>query len=154
MRRAPTTALYRALGWLLCLCLCVPAVSLPLPQGAHAEDAKPAQASKKKKKKKRRKKKARTKTRKKKKKKTARRRPGKKRKPPAREAGVDSEVVREGDTDVKVMEFTGVDIEGRLKSPQMLYFVSRVRAEFDRPELPHRSFMPELSRSVKEESLK
>jgi len=48
------------------------------------------------------------------------------------------------------MEFRGLDIEGQLKTPQMLYFLNRMRAEFGRPRLPHRSFMPELSRSAEE----
>ncbi len=68
-------------------------------------------------------------------------------------APVDSEVVKEGDTSVKVMRFSGLDVEGRLKSPQLLYFVNRVRAEFERPKLPHRSFMPELERSTKRDPL-
>jgi len=62
--------------------------------------------------------------------------------------GADAQVVREGETQVKVMSFEGLDIEGRLKSPQLLYFVGRVHAEFDRPTLPHRSFMPELEGST------
>jgi hypothetical protein len=62
--------------------------------------------------------------------------------------GADAQVVREGETQVKVMSFEGLDIEGRLKSPQLLYFVGRVHAEFDRPTLPHRSFMPELESST------
>lgn len=68
-------------------------------------------------------------------------------------ADADSEIVREGGTEVKVMSFSGIDVEGRLKSPQLLYFVNRVRAEFDRPSLPHRSFMPELQRSTRAEEL-
>jgi len=63
-----------------------------------------------------------------------------------------SQVRTEGDTQVKVMEFSGLDIEGQLKTPQMLYFLNRLRAEFGRPRLPHRSFMPELQRSTKEKS--
>ena len=55
-----------------------------------------------------------------------------------------ADVRKEGDTEVKVMEFSGLDIEGQLKTPQMLYFLNRMRAEFGRPRLPHRSFMPEL----------
>jgi len=50
---------------------------------------------------------------------------------------------------VKVFRFSGFDISGRLKSPQLLYFLNRLRAEFDRPRLPHRSFLPELDRSAK-----
>jgi hypothetical protein len=68
--------------------------------------------------------------------------------------GANAQIVKEGDTSVKVMQFTGLDIEGRLKSPQLLYFVSRVHAEFDRPKLPHRSFMPELERSTAEEPVR
>lgn len=65
----------------------------------------------------------------------------------------DSEVVSEGDEKVKVMRFSGLDISGQLKSPQLLYFLNRMRAQFDRPSLPHRSFLPELERSTKKEPL-
>jgi hypothetical protein len=68
--------------------------------------------------------------------------------------GANAQIVKEGDTSVKMMSFSGLDIEGRLKSPQLLYFVSRVHAEFDRPKLPHRSFMPELKRSGEQEPLR
>jgi len=61
-----------------------------------------------------------------------------------------AEIHTEGDTQVKVMEFRGLDIEGQLKTPQMLYFLNRMRAEFGRPRLPHRSFMPELEQSAQE----
>jgi hypothetical protein len=71
--------------------------------------------------------------------------------PSAAASAVDDEDVHhEGGTDVKSVEFGGLDIEGQLKTPQMLYFLNRLRAEFDRPELPHRSFMPELQRSTRE----
>ncbi len=68
--------------------------------------------------------------------------------------GVNTEIVKEGDSSVKMMQFSGLDIEGRLKSPQLMYFVNRVRAEFDRPRLPHRSFMPEVERSTQQEPLR
>lgn len=68
--------------------------------------------------------------------------------------GGEEEVRKEGDTEVKTVEFTGLDIEGQLKTPQLLYFLTRLRAEFDRPRLPHRSFMPELSRTTGEKSLR
>ena len=61
----------------------------------------------------------------------------------------DGEIRKEGDAEVKVYEFGGLDIEGQLRTPQMLYFLNRLRAEFGRPRLPHRSFMPELQRSTK-----
>jgi hypothetical protein len=63
---------------------------------------------------------------------------------------VEAEELEEGEGEkVKVYEFSGLDISGRLKSPQLLYFLNRLRAEFDRPRLPHRSFMPELVRSTR-----
>jgi len=63
-------------------------------------------------------------------------------------------VRKEGDTEVKTLEFTGLDIEGQLKTPQLLYFLTRLRAEFDRPRLPRRSFMPELERTSGEKALR
>ncbi|MEY4511355.1 MAG: hypothetical protein RLZZ450_3477 [Pseudomonadota bacterium] len=69
-------------------------------------------------------------------------------------AGVNAQIVKEGDTSVKVMEFSGLGIEGRLKSPQLVYFTQRVRAEFERPQLPHRSFMPELEASTAREPVR
>jgi hypothetical protein len=73
----------------------------------------------------------------------------------ARDAAADAssdDVRKEGDTEIKVMEFSGLDIEGQLKTPQMLYFLNRLRAEFGRPDLPHRSFIPELQRATKEKA--
>ncbi len=75
--------------------------------------------------------------------------------PAGREDGeveAESEIVQRGGESVKVVKFTGLDVSGRLKSPQLLYFLSRVRAEFERPRLPHRSFRPELERSVRGKS--
>lgn len=46
---------------------------------------------------------------------------------------------------VKTYEFGAVEVEGRLRSPQILYFLRRVRAEFDARGLGHRSFMLELA---------
>lgn len=72
---------------------------------------------------------------------------------PAAAIADDSEVRTEGDKSIKTVEFSGLDIEGQLKTPQMLFFLSRLRAEFDRPRLPHRSFMPELARSREHKEL-
>jgi hypothetical protein len=59
------------------------------------------------------------------------------------EAGVVATEV--GDEGVKTYAFRAVEVEGRLRSPQMIYFLRRVRAEFDPAGLGHRSFMRELS---------
>lgn len=69
------------------------------------------------------------------------------------EANADAQERSEGGDKVKVFRFSGFDISGRLRSPQLLYFLNRLRAEFDRPRLPHRSFMPELERSTKSKAL-
>jgi hypothetical protein len=65
-------------------------------------------------------------------------------------ADADERVRKEAGEEIKTVEFGGLDIEGQLKTPQMLYFLNRLRAEFSRPELPHRSFIPELQRGTKE----
>ena len=51
-----------------------------------------------------------------------------------------------------VFKFSELDIEGRLKSPQLVYFLRRVRAEFAAGELGHRSFMREMSETRREPS--
>ena len=63
-------------------------------------------------------------------------------KPALGDAGV---TVIEKDGGVKQFRFTETDIEGRLKAPQLVYFLRRVRAEFAAGDLGHRSFMRELS---------
>ena len=55
---------------------------------------------------------------------------------------------------VKTYKFSAVEVEGRLKSPQIVYFLRRVRAEFEAGMLGHRSFMPELSDSRRNPALK
>jgi hypothetical protein len=63
-------------------------------------------------------------------------------KPAMGDAGV---TVVEKDGGAKQFRFTETDIEGRLKAPQIVYFLRRVRAEFAAGDLGHRSFMRELS---------
>ena len=54
------------------------------------------------------------------------------------------------DGGARVFRFGEVDIEGRLRSPQIVYFLRRVRAEFAAGDLGHRTFMRELSETRKE----
>jgi hypothetical protein len=49
------------------------------------------------------------------------------------------------DGGTRSMKFGEVDVEVRLKSPQLVYFLRRVRAEFAAGDLGHRSFNRELS---------
>ena len=55
---------------------------------------------------------------------------------------------------VKTYKFGTIEVEGRLKSPQIIYFLRRVRAEFDAGLLGHRSFMRELSDTRNNPSLR
>jgi len=57
-------------------------------------------------------------------------------------AVVKTEEAKEG---VKTYTFDAQEVEGRLRSPQILYFLRRVRAEFDPQPLGHRSFLLELA---------
>lgn len=69
---------------------------------------------------------------------------------PALDAGVLESKVLDGGT--HVFKFSELDIEGRLKSPQLVYFLRRVRAEFAAGDLGHRTFMREMSETRKEPS--
>jgi hypothetical protein len=54
---------------------------------------------------------------------------------------------------VKTYRFGEFDISGRLRTPQLLYFLNRVRAELERAKLGERSFMQELVDSSRDPSL-
>jgi hypothetical protein len=56
------------------------------------------------------------------------------------------------DGGARVFKFKELDIEGRLKSPQLVYFLRRVRAEFAAEDLGHRTFLREMSETRKEPS--
>lgn len=53
----------------------------------------------------------------------------------------------------KRMDFTGLQFEGRLRTPQLLYFLDRAAEELERASLERRSFIPELVKSIDEEDL-
>jgi hypothetical protein len=53
----------------------------------------------------------------------------------------------------RVFDFGALSFEGSMRTPQLLYFLSRVKQELDRAALEKRSFMPELRRSVDEGGL-
>jgi hypothetical protein len=54
------------------------------------------------------------------------------------------------DGGARVFRFGEMEIEGRLRNPQLVYFLRRVRAEFAAGDLGHRSFMQELSETKKD----
>jgi hypothetical protein len=53
----------------------------------------------------------------------------------------------------KTFDFTGIDLSGQNRSPQLLYFLERANEELERASLEKRSFMPELVRSIEEDKL-
>lgn len=73
---------------------------------------------------------------------------------PSRDAGASGGAVLEvrtgSDGGSRVFRFGEVEVEGRLKSPQIVYFLRRVRAEFAAGDLGHRSFMGELQETRNE----
>ena len=48
----------------------------------------------------------------------------------------------------KQYTFGGLDIDGKLKTPQLLYFLNRMKSEFDIITPDKHSFIPELKRST------
>ncbi len=53
----------------------------------------------------------------------------------------------------KTYTFGAMDVEGKLKTPQLLYFLTRVKLELDMSAPDHRSFMKELEQSADDKSL-
>ena len=53
----------------------------------------------------------------------------------------------------KTFDFTGIDISGQNRSPQLLYFLERANEELERASLERRSFIPEMVRSIEEDKL-
>ncbi len=53
----------------------------------------------------------------------------------------------------KVFDFTGLDLAGRLRTPQLLYFLDRASEELERASLERRSFIPAMIRSIDESDL-
>ncbi|MDX2087704.1 MAG: hypothetical protein SFX73_07635 [Kofleriaceae bacterium] len=53
----------------------------------------------------------------------------------------------------KTYDFGALDLNGRMRSPQLLYFLERANEELERASLEKRSFIPHMVRSVEEEAL-
>lgn len=50
-------------------------------------------------------------------------------------------------------DFTGLQLGGRMRTPQLLYFLDRATEELERASLEKRSFIPEMERSMEDERL-
>ena len=51
------------------------------------------------------------------------------------------------------LDFSGIQFEGQLRTPQLLYFLDRASEELERASLERRSFIPEMVKSVDEDDL-
>ncbi|HEY5937590.1 MAG TPA: hypothetical protein VIU61_23245 [Kofleriaceae bacterium] len=60
---------------------------------------------------------------------------------------------KKADTKPKNFDFTGLDLNGRMRTPQLLYFLERANEELERASLEKRTFIPHMVRSVEEEAL-
>jgi hypothetical protein len=58
-----------------------------------------------------------------------------------------------GKIKTKTYSFGAMDVEGKLKTPQLLYFLNRVKLELDMSAPDKRSFMKELQQSADDKNL-
>ena len=53
----------------------------------------------------------------------------------------------------QVFDFTGFELAGSVRMPQLLYFLDRAEEELERASLERRTFVPEMLKSLDEENL-
>jgi hypothetical protein len=70
-----------------------------------------------------------------------------------RPAGENKGSAAGGKVKTKTYTFGAMDVEGKLKTPQLLYFLNRVKLELDMSAPDKRSFMKELGQSADDKSL-
>ena len=76
-----------------------------------------------------------------------------KKKKPAAGATATAPTPSPGPKKARTFDFGAMSFEGTMRTPQLLYFLGRVKQELDRASLERRSFMRELQRTVDEGGL-
>jgi hypothetical protein len=72
---------------------------------------------------------------------------------PKKDGKPDVKTTGKGGGGEKNFDFTGLDLNGRMRTPQLLYFLERANEELERASLEKRSFIPHMVRTVEEEAL-
>lgn len=72
---------------------------------------------------------------------------------PARGAERDKPAAGDKKPKEKTFDFNNLQLNGQLRTPQLLYFLERANEELERASLEKRSFIPHMVRSVEEEAL-
>jgi hypothetical protein len=65
----------------------------------------------------------------------------------------DAPARKDGKPKEKDFNFTDFNLAGKMRTPQLLYFLERASEELERASLEKRSFIPHLVRTVEEEAL-
>jgi len=72
---------------------------------------------------------------------------------PPRNPGGGDKADKKSNAKEKNFDFNNLQLNGQLRTPQLLYFLERANEELERASLEKRSFIPHLVRSVEEEAL-
>lgn len=64
-----------------------------------------------------------------------------------------AETPKKGGTKEQNFNFDNLNLNGKSRTPQLLYFLERANEELERASLEKRSFIPHMVRTVEEEAL-
>ena len=68
-------------------------------------------------------------------------------------AGAPAPAKKDAKAKEKDFNFTDLNLAGKMRTPQLLYFLERANEELERASLEKRSFIPHMVRTVEEEAL-
>ncbi|HLL20922.1 MAG TPA: hypothetical protein VK427_02275 [Kofleriaceae bacterium] len=71
----------------------------------------------------------------------------------AKPAEVPAAPTKKGAIKEQTFNFDGLGLNGRSRSPQLLYFLERANEELERASLEKRSFIPSMVKTVEDEAL-